>query len=282
MLYTTGPAAILAGIVYIFLSPAVSGTELNQLDAKPENIQNTLHALKEIFNFNLILLIPLAVVIWGAMTKKSIVLTLLGSAWIALILALVFQNFELLDILNSFNKGFSISMAKGYEGDTGVLNILNRGGLYNLIEGIVSCFLIFAFIGTLDVIDAINVVLKNLMEKILTQKQVVFAALSSTLVTNLTTSNQYATSFIIGETFKEKFDKLKVNKKVLSRSIEDAGTMMENLAPWTPSGIFMAKTLGITALAYGPYQFLSLFNIVIAYFFAVTGIACFYNRKNEE
>lgn len=280
MLYTTGPAAILAGIVYIVLSPGLSGEQLAH--TKPEMIDNTLLALRSIFNFNVLLLTPIVVVVWGAVTKKPIVLTLLCSAWLAMIIALIFQTFSFSDIVNSFNKGFSVSMAKGYTGDAAVLNILNRGGLYNLIDGIVSCFLIFAFIGTLDVINAIDVVIKNIMYKIRTKRQTVVAALTSTLITNMTTSNQYATSFIIGEAFKKKFDKMGINRKVLSRSIEDAGTMMENLAPWTPSGIFMASTLGITSVQYAPYQFMSLFNIVIAYFLAMTGIACFYNTGKEE
>jgi len=55
--------------------------------------------------------------------------------------------------------------------------------------------------------------------------------------------------------------------------------MLENLAPWTPSGIFMASTLGVSALQYAPYQFISLINLVVAYFFAVTGVACFYDKE---
>ena len=86
----------------------------------------------------------------------------------------------------------------------------------------------------------------------------------------------------MGEAFKKKFDKLGVKRTVLSRSLEDAGTMMENLVPWTPSGIFMASALGVATLEYAPYQFLSLFNIVIAYFFALTGIAIFRTKAGEE
>lgn len=282
MVYTTGPAAIIAGCIYIAMSPYFSTAETITAVGRPEQIDQTLQALRGIFNFNLVLLLPLVVVVWGSITKKPTVLTLLASAWLAMILALIFQDFSFSDIMSSFNKGFSVAMAKGYEGDVEVLNILNRGGLYNLIEGITSCFLIFAFIGTLDVINAIDVVIKNIMSKIRTQKQTILAALTSTLITNMTTSNQYATSFIIAETFKKKFDGMKIPRKVLSRSIEDAGTMMENLAPWTPSGIFMASTLGISALEYAPYQFLSLANIFIAYFFAVTGFACFIEKRAAE
>ena len=279
MVYTTGPSAILAALVYIYLSPAFSESTSSALHL--EQIELTMTGIQSLFNFSLLLLLPLVVVVWGSVTKKPIVLTLLGSSWLAMILALIFQDFSLTDIFQSFNKGFSTEMGQKLSVDSEVLAILNRGGLYNLIEGITISILIFAFIGTLQVMGSIDVVIQKLMRTIKTRSQTVAAALTTTLFTNLTTSNQYATSFIIGEAFKKQFDKLKIPRKVLSRSIEDAGTMMENLAPWTPSGIFMASTLGVSALDYAPYQFMSLFNIVIAYIFAFTGIACFYKSNNN-
>ena len=281
MIYTTGPSAILAGIIYIVLSPAIQ-SEAIVTDVTLEQIEQTMSAIDEIFTFNPILLLPLVVVVWGSVKKKPIVLTLLSSAWIAMILAFAFQSFSFGDIFNSFNKGFSVDMAGTKGTDNEVLQILNRGGLYNLIEGITTTVLIFVFIGTLDVIDAIDLVIQKMMNKLNGQKSTVAAALTTTAFTNLTTANQYATSFIIGEAFKKQFDKMKIPRRVLSRSIEDAGTMLENLAPWTPSGIFMASALGISAVEYGPYQFLSLINIFIAYVFAFTGIACFLKEYSND
>jgi len=277
MMYTTGPSAIITAIIYIIMSPAMMG-ESNSVDVELSQITKTMEGINGIFDFNILLLLPMVIVIWGSVKKKPIVMTLLGSAWVAMILAFVFQDFSFNDIFQSFNKGFSIEMAANKNVDADVLNILNRGGLYNLIEGITVSILIFAFIGTLQVMNSIDVVIKSLMSNIKTQKQTVLAALTTTAFTNLTTSNQYATSFVIGEAFKKKFDKMGVPRKVLSRSIEDAGTMLENLAPWTPSGIFMAATLGVTSLEYAPYQFMSIINIVIAYLFAATGFACFFKK----
>jgi len=281
MIYTTGPSAIIAGLIYIIMSPAIQGN-VKDIPVSLDKIENTMVALEQIFTFSPILLLPLLVVIWGSIKKKPIVLTLLFSAWLAMLLAFIFQSFSFSDIFNSFKDGFSVKMAIEQNVDYEVLQILNRGGLYNLIEGIVISILIFAFIGTLQVINAIDVVIKSLMNLIQSKGQTVAAALTTTLFTNMMTSNQYATSFIIGEAFKKQFDKMKIPRKVLSRSIEDAGTMMENLAPWTPSGVFMASTLGVSAVQYAPYQFLSLINILIAYIFAFTGIACFYNAKKVE
>jgi len=273
MLYTTGPAALIAACIYTYLSPSsLSLADATQLTS----IDTTLTDLSSIFTFHWLLLLPMAVVIYGTVTKKSIFLTLLNSAWTAMVLALLFQDFSLLEVFTTLKSGFSTSMSDvELSPDSAVLSILNRGGLYNLIEGVMACLLIFTYIGLLDVIGAIEVSIASAMRKIKKTTQLVAASLTATLLTNMTTSNQYATSFIIGSAFRKKYDKLGVDRKVLSRSIEDAGTMMENLVPWTPSGIFMASTLGVAAFDYAPYQFLSLINIVIAYVFAFTGIAVF-------
>lgn len=281
MMYTTGPAALITAIIYIIMSPAIQGESL-ETAGQIGDIEATLTDLKTIFNFNLALLIPLGIVLWGSLTRKPIVLTLLGSAWVAMILAFVFQDFNVDAIFNSFNRGFTVEMAGSLDLKSNVVNILNRGGLYNLIEGVTISFLIFAFIGTLEVVDAVDISINHVMSGLKKRTHVVTAALGATLVTNLTTSNQYATSFVIGAAMNKKFDEAGVPRKVLSRSLEDAGTMMENLFPWTPSGIFMVNALGVGAFEYGPYQFLSLINIAIAFFFAMTGIACFYPKDIKE
>lgn len=283
MIYTTAPSALIAGLIYFSLSPYFLG---NELDTTTDltTVTQTLSELDQLFHFNIFLLLPLAIVIWGSIRRKPIFLTLLGSAWVAMLLAFIFQDFSANDIFISFNKGFHVGMTPtNIEFKSNVIQILNRGGLYNLIDGIVISILIFAFIGTLGVTNAIEVSIRSIMDKLQKRSHTIATALTATFFTNLMASNQYATSFIIGEAFKKKFDQMKIPRRVLSRSLEDAGTMMENLAPWTPSGVFMAGALGVSVFEYAPFQFLSLINIVIAYVFAFTGIACFYeNRKSTE
>ncbi len=282
MIYTTSPAAIIAAALYIYLSPGMSGATIDP-GITLGSVQDTMNDLSQIFEFNYFLLIPMLIVVWGAMKRQSIFLTLLMASWAAMILAFIFQGFTLDQVVSSFNKGFSIDMVRSdIDIQSDVITILNRGGLYNLIEGIVVSLLIFAFIGTLDVINAIEISIAKLMSTLKTKSQTVVAALFATLITNLTTSNQYATSFIIGEAFKRKFDQLGIARRVLSRTLEDAGTMMENMAPWTPSGIFMAGALGVASWDYAPWQFLSIANILIAFVFAALGIAIFTNESQKE
>jgi len=110
MMYTTVPSAIIAGAIYFALSPAFSAESATQT-ADLSAVELTLSELDQIFNFHILLLLPLVIVIWGSATRKPIFLTLLGSAWVAMVLAFIFQPFSFNDIFNSFNKGFSVDMA---------------------------------------------------------------------------------------------------------------------------------------------------------------------------
>ena len=100
--------------------------------------------------------------------------------------------------------------------------------------------------------------------------------------TNSLTSNQYATSFIIGDAFKGAYDRLAIRRTVLSRSIEDYGTMLESLVPWHPTAVFMVATLGVAWADYWHWQILSLTNLVLAPTLAILGIGCFSADRKER
>ena len=277
MLYTTIPAAVLTAIAYAFLSASSTiGMETANALASVEETQADLQVL---FHFNPLLLLPLVVIIWGSIKRKPVFLTLMASTILAVILAFFLQEFSVESIIKSLNTGFSLNMAPaGIELKSDALTILNRGGLYSLINAIVICLLFFAYIGTLDVMDAIQITVKRMMNSLKKRTHTVAATLASTIFTDMLTSNVFAAAFIIAETFGKKYDEMGINRKVLSRSIEDGATMMECLFPWTAAGILMSSILGVAVLDYAPWMFMSWFNILIAFFYAFTGIACFYKK----
>jgi NhaC family Na+:H+ antiporter len=110
------------------------------------------------------------------------------------------------------------------------------------------------------------------------QPGTVVATLAATGITNAMTSNQYATSFIIGDAFKPKFDALRIPRPVLSRSLEDTGTMIESIIPWHASTVYMVATLGVPYAEYWHWQLLTWINIPVAILLALTGIGCRYGR----
>ena len=278
MLYTTVPSALIAMVIYTVVG-FVSPPQIGNVDLG--SVEIFLSSLDEIFSFNILLLLPAVIVLAGSLMRMPSVPTLLASAAVAGILALVFQPFGLTDLVQTLNKGFDTSMIDAsISVPPEVVELLNRGGLYALIDAIVIAFTVFVYIGTLDHIRAMPIVVDRVFTFARTRKTTVLVSLGLTAVTNAMTSNQYATSFIVGDAFKIKYDQLGINRKVLSRSIEDYGTMVESIVPWTVTALFMVATLGVPVADYWHWQLISLVNLVVAPTLVFLGIGMFYEKQS--
>ena len=279
MMYTTMPSAIIAAVIYFILGfthpPVGSEIDANQ-------IAPTLNTIAAMFNFNGLLLIPPVIVLIGSIKKMATLPTLLISSLSAAVLAMVFQPYSLGDIMNAIHKGFDTNMAYWVTGSPVTsspdnINVLfTRGGLYELNEAIIFSIMVFVFIGTIDLIDAMPTIVDRSFGFIKTKASLI---ISATAFTNGITSNQSATSFIIGDAFGKRYDESGVSRKVLSRSIEDYGTMFESLVPWHATSIFLTATLGVSYGEYWNWQLLSLINLVMAPTLALLGKGCFYDEK---
>ena len=280
MMYTTIPSAIIASIIFFSLSFIYPVTaEVNSEVAT----QTTLSAIDDMFQFNFLLIIPPIIILYGSLKRKPTVPVMLLSAFAACILAFFIQDYSLDSLIQTLLKGFHVDMATWMVNVPENISVLfNRGGLYALNEAIFFTFMVFIFIGILDMVRAmptlVNIVFKNIKKR----WTLIISSLVATAFTNAFTSNQFATSFIIGDAFKPAYDKLKVSRKVLSRSIEDYGTMIETLIPWHASTLFVVATLGVPLADYWHWQLLTLINIVVAPLLAVTGIGCFYKKDSKK
>ena len=280
MLWTTLPSAVIAAVIYFWMGsvypPTVHGDELDQLDP-------FLSAFDSMFRFSWLLLIPPIIVLAGSLFKMPTVPVLISSIVAAVGLAISLQQFSLTDIIASVHKGFDVSMAKGADQvPEKVQVLLNRGGLYELNDPIIIAFMIFIFIGAMDHIKAMPTVVGAVLKSIHSPRWTVLGTLLFTGITNAFTSSQYATSFIIGDAFKSKYDAQGIDRSVLSRSLEDTGTMIESIVPWHPSCVFMVATLSVTWSEFWYWQLLSLINIVVAIFLAASGIGLTQKRKDAK
>ena len=74
----------------------------------------------------------------------------------------------------------------------------------------------------------------------------------------------------------------KLDKRVLSRTLEDGGTMFSFLIPWDTAGIYTASVLGVATLTYAPYAFLLWINPIIAAIYALTGLFQFKDESADK
>jgi NhaC family Na+:H+ antiporter len=279
MLYTTLPSAVIAAGIYTVLGfvypPETTTGNFAELEA-------TLTGISALFHFNILLLLPVLIVLVGSWKRMPTIPVLLTSSLTACLIGWLIQDYSFGDIVQSIYKGFDTGMAVwATDVPANITELFNRGGLYALNDAIIVALFVFIFIGTLDTINAIPEIMGRVFAFAKSRVTVILSSLFAAGVTNGMTGNQYATSFIIGEAFKEKYDRLGINRKVLSRSIEDYGTMIESLIPWHPTALFMVSVMGVTVGDYWNWQLLSLINLIVAPLLAILGIGCFYQEPTD-
>lgn len=279
MLWTTVPSASIALAVYVWVG---LGSDLDASAARAGQVRAFLAGLGGVFTYHPLLLLPPLVVLVGSMRRWPTLPVLLASILVAVLLAALLQEFALVDVLRSLTTGFSLAMADGNPVPDAVAALVERGGLYSMREAIFVAFLVFLFVGAIDLLDTMPRVVGRLFAFARGQATTVLSALGAAAVTNTLTSNQSATAFIVGDAFARRFDTLAIPRPILSRSIEDTGTMIESLVPWHATALFMVATLGVPVAEYWHWQLLTLINLLIAPVLAITGIGCAYGTPSPE
>ncbi|WZL74988.1 Na+/H+ antiporter NhaC family protein [Clostridiaceae bacterium 35-E11] len=97
-----------------------------------------------------------------------------------------------------------------------------------------------------------------------------------------TTGVQYVALVISGTMYKDAYQKMGLHPKNLSTALEDSGTLVAPLIPWSTDGAFISGALGILPLAYIPFAFLNLINPLVSIFYGFTGITMEKLSKEEK
>ena len=132
----------------------------------------------------------------------------------------------------------------------------------------------------LQKMGVLSVMLQKMEMFIRSPRSLVLTTLATCLVTTVLTASQYIAILLPGQVMKNAYTKQGVQKRVLSRTLEDGGTIFTFLIPWSTTGIFVSGVLGVEVLEYVPYAFLAILCPLIAVFYACTGIAIF--KETEE
>ncbi len=178
--------------------------------------------------------------------------------------------------LDAFIDGFDIAMfPQGAEGVVAdVPRLLNRGGMFSMMGTILLVFCAFSFAGALTLTGALTIIINRLLTIIHSVGQLIAATIGTTILVTGATSDGKLALLVPAELFKDAYRRMGLDTKNLSRTIEDAGTVIEPLLPWTSAGVYMATTLGVSTLDLLPgYPMLCGNLLALIYGFSGIGIA---------
>ena len=276
MLYTTVPAALLAMVVYLFVGFSASGDLV-----RPESVQLMMDQLDTMFNFNIVLLLPFVLVILGSVKKWPTIPTMLGTSLLTVVLGAAVQGFNIVDGFTSLISGFDITMT-GFTGTPTeeVIKLINRGGVASVTSTTVLIYCAMGFAGIVSMSGMLDVVLDLLMSKVKSTAGIIISTIVSCFTVAFVTGSSYLSILVPGELFKEVYPKKNLHPKNLSRTLEDSGTVIVPLIPWSAAGAYMTATLGVDTLQYLPWAILNYSGIVFAIIFAITGFGIAKLDKN--
>lgn len=267
MLYTTIPASIVSLIVYLIVGFKASGDM-----ATPESVAIMIDQLDSMFNFNIVLILPIVLVILGSVKKWPTIPTMLGTSILTVILGIFVQGFNPVDGFASLVGGFDVTMT-GFTGEVApeVLKLVNRGGVVSVTSTTVLIFCAMGFAGIVSVSGMLDVVLELLMSKVKSTVGIILSTIVSCFTVAFVTGSSYLSILIPGELFKDVYPKKGLHPKNLSRTLEDSGTVLVPLVPWSAAGAYMTSTLGVSTIEYLPWAILNYTGIIFAIILAFTG-----------
>ncbi|MBW7982989.1 Na+/H+ antiporter NhaC [Enterobacillus tribolii] len=269
LMYTTIPSFVLAAVVYLIAGHSGMMGDV----ATPQRVTDIITALDGLYNFNILLLLPPVLVLWGAVRKKPVIPAMLSACLLAVVLGIIFQGLSIKQGLDAFMDGFNISMfPQGAEGIIAdVPRLLNRGGMFSMMSTILLVFCAFSFAGALTITGALNIIINRLLTVIRSVGQLIAATIGTTILVTGATSDGKLALLVPAELFKDAYLRMGLDTKNLSRTIEDAGTVIEPLLPWTSAGVYMATTLGVSTLDLLPWAIQCYAAIFFALIYGFTG-----------
>lgn len=271
MLTVGVPAFIVSGILF-----TIVGLFYVDKSVDMSVIETNMANLKMYFNIGWYMFIPPFIILILLILKKPAIPTIAFGAVLGAIWAWLFQDMNFSNAIVTAYEGYSL--------DTGIEfidGLFNNGGILSMLNVILFVILALGFGGLLEKTGVLTQVSEALSRWV---KESTGRLTLSTLITaffgNLFGSANYV-AIITGTKMTEKnYDKLHVDRTVLSRNTETGGTLTGAMVPWTENGIFYPAILGVATFSYVPYMWLGFSAIIISIIYGYTGK--FIWRTNEK
>jgi NhaC family Na+:H+ antiporter len=276
MLWSTGPACILAFIGFAILSFREGGV-IHNVDTASE-----LSKLDQLFWITPLNLIPLLVLIILSIRKVPPSLAILSSALLAGIMATILQRPAMEHIMSessiwaplAYIRSVWLVMANGYSVNSGVKEIdslLSRGGMRSMLPTLWIIIGAVVFGTLLEEFNLLAKLINPLLERVKTTGQLIAAVVATAIGLNIIAADQYIALVLPVRMYAIVFEKRGLKPQNLSRPAADAGTVTSPLVPWNSCGAFMSGTLGIPTMAYLPFAFFNIAAPLMSLFLGFTG-----------
>lgn len=269
MMYSTIPAFVVSLLLFAVLGQQHQTVALTE-------IQTVTDVLSENFIISLWSLLPLLIMFICAWKKIPAILTILLNIGIGILIIFIQNPATSIHTI-------AATIENGYISETGNQQIdllLSRGGLMSMMSTVSLIILTLSLGGLLMETKLVETLMTIIANKLNHPLSIITATLATAIGVNIFIGEQFLSVILPGNAFKEVYKEKKIDPLVLSRTLEDGGTVINYLVPWGIAGSFVAGTFGVPTLTFLPFVFFSLLSPVFSLLSAITGIGV--NRTFEK
>ena len=275
MFWTAGPALALSLVLFFLLGRR----------AEPEGEISTAAArevLGDAFHISVIALIPLLLLVAFAVLKVPPFLAILGSALAAGLLAPIIQPdavraFVADPDLGPFATGVHAmfaAMGTGFESHTGapaIDELFSRGGMASMLTTVWLILGALSFAAVMEHAGFLRRLLQPVVARAKGRGSLILAVNGSGVGLNVIAGDQYVADVLPSRMFRDEFHRRGLAPQVLSRAVEDSGTVTSVLVPWNTCGAYISGVLGVSTIAYLPFCFFNLLSPLLDVLYGYLG-----------
>jgi NhaC family Na+:H+ antiporter len=171
-------------------------------------------------------------------------------------------------------KALYAAMATGFVSDTGserIDELFSRGGMAGLLTTVWLVLGALSFAAILEQAGFLRRLLQPIVAWARTRGRLVLAVNVSGIGLNVVAGDQYVADVLPSRMFRDEFARRGLAPQVLSRAVEDSGTVTSVLVPWNTCGAYVSGVLGVPTAAYLPFCFFNLLSPILDVLFGFLG-----------
>jgi NhaC family Na+:H+ antiporter len=275
MFWTAGPALGISLVIFFFLGRAADPDAAVSTDQARE-------ALASVFDISFLNLLPLLLLVAFAVIKAPPFLSILGSALLAAFVAPFLQwdavvrfvdDPELGRVATAIEAGYA-AMATGFVSDSGVEQVdelFSRGGMASMLTTIWLVLGALSYAAVMEHAGFLQRLLEPIVQRTRRRGSLIAAVSGSGVGLNVIAGDQYVADVLPARMFRGEFARRRLAPQVLSRAVEDSGTVTSVLVPWNTCGAYVSGVLGVSTAAYFPFCFFNILSPLLDILYGYVG-----------
>jgi NhaC family Na+:H+ antiporter len=259
MMYTTVPVLAITLLIYL-------GRGFLQ-DTPTAGADSTavLSAIDQAFDLNPVLFVVPALVLFMILRKVPAIPALLAGALLGAVAAVIFQPQivnQVSGIEGDYLRSAGVTVMRAMSGtvkiethDAMISELLSSEGMAGMLNTIwlILCAMVFG--GVMESCGMLRVIATHIIRLAHSTGSLVASTAATCVFFNITASDQYMAIAVPGRMFAETYKKRGLQPQLLSRTLEDSGTVTSVLIPWNTCGATQSGVLGVSTWVYAPFCF---------------------------